>query len=184
MRLQKSFIIFLIALVFLNVTIIFATNSNNNNISNFFRIHVVANSDSIDDQLLKYQVAKKVDEYISLLTVNCNSKEESKNVIENNIQNILSICKSVITEQGYDYTVKAYIGRIEYDEKQKDDIYMSSGIYDSLKIVIGNGLGNNWWSLIYPTNIDSVITDKTNNSDVEYSIGIVEWLKELFDTNF
>ena len=56
MRYKKKFYIFLISLVLLNLTLVFATNNNKENLSNYFRIHVVANSDSIDDQILKYNI--------------------------------------------------------------------------------------------------------------------------------
>jgi len=181
MRYKKTFIIFLIALILLNVSIIFATNTNNNNISNFFRIHVVANSDSINDQLLKYEVAKELEEYIFKLTADSNSKQESKEIIETNIQNILNLCNDILIEQGYSYDIKAYIGRIEYDEKQKDNIHMSSGIYDSLKIVIGNGNGTNWWSLIYPT-LDYDYLENPEINHIEYKLYIVELFKKIFYT--
>ena len=181
MRCKKSFIIFFIALILLNLSIIFATNANNNNISNFFRIHVVANSDSIDDQLLKYKIAKQIDEYISCLTVSCESKQETKEKIESNIQKILSLCNSIIEEQGYNYNIKAYLGKIEYSEKQKDNIYMSSGIYDSLKIIIGNGNGNNWWSLIYPTTNSEFDINELKNDEPKYSLYIIEWIKALLN---
>ncbi len=180
MRLKKSFIIFIISLILLNITIVFATAKNNNNIASFFRIHVVANSDSIDDQLLKYQVSKEVEEYISELTLNCVSKEECKKIIEHNVQNILALANDILVQQGYNYDLKAYIGNLEYDEKQKDDIYMSSGIYDSLKIIIGNGNGNNWWSLIYPSSIDNFSEEDSTKCNIQYRFGIIDWFKELF----
>ena len=181
MRLKKSYILFLITLILLNISIVFSTTKNNYNTQNFFRIHVVANSDSIDDQLLKYNVAKEVETYITTLTKESSSKEESKQIIQKNIHSILNMCNAIIIEQGYTYNVKAYIGKLEYDEKQKDNIYMTSGIYDSLKIVIGNGNGTNWWSLIYPTSLNYEILDPSNSEQVEYKLHIVEWFKELFN---
>jgi hypothetical protein len=73
--------------------------------------------------------------------------------------------------------IKAYIGKISYDEKEKDNIYMSSGIYDSIKIVIGNGNGANWWSLIYPTSL--ALHESNYEQNVEYKSYIFEWFKEL-----
>lgn len=182
MKFKKTFIIFLITFILLNLTIIFATANNNKKISNFFRIHIVANSDSIDDQILKYNVAKQIEQYIYELTKNCANKQESKKTIEQNMQNILTLCNHIIQNNGYDYDLTAYIGKIQYDEKQKDGVTMSEGIYDSLKIVIGNGTGDNWWSLIYPTFVDSdnkKIAPTSN--DIECKFFIVEWFKELFD---
>jgi len=181
MRYKKTFVIFLISFILLNLTLVFATNINNNNYTNYFRIHIVANSDSIDDQLLKYTIAKQVDDYITKITKNCNSKEESKEVVANNIQSILKLCNNIIQEQNYNYIVKAHIGKIQYDEKQKDNTQMQAGTYDSLKIVIGSGNGQNWWSLIYPIAITNVDTEDAFNEDATFSFGIIEIITEWFN---
>ena len=181
MRFKKTFIIFIISIILLNLSIIFATNANNNNIDNFFRIHVVANSDSIDDQLLKYVVAKNVNEYIGTITSNSSSKQESKSIITSNMQNILNLCNNVITREGYAYNITGYVGKLEYDEKESDNIYMKRGIYDSVKIVIGDGLGQNWWSLIYPTNLNLELQqDSKDSNNIEYRFFIIDWVEALF----
>ena len=180
MRLKKTFIVFLISLIFLNISLIYATNINKNNSNNYFRIHIVANSDNIDDQILKYTIAKQVNEYVNTITANSTSKEESKKIIENNVQNILMICNNIIQEKNYSYDVKAYIGKMEYSTKYKDNIQMDPGIYDSLKIVIGNGNGENWWSLIYPTTFQDVTIEDAFDENTTYSLGLVKFFKELF----
>lgn len=181
MRYKKTFVIFLISFILLNLSLVFATNINNSNYNNYFRIHVVANSDSIDDQLLKYTIAKQVDEYITIITKSSNSKQKSKEIIQSNIHEILNICNNIITEQNYNYDVKAYIGKIQYDEKQKDNTQMQAGVYDSLKIVIGNGNGQNWWSLIYPTTLTNVDVQDSLNEETTFSLGIIEMFKMMFN---
>ena len=179
MRSKKILLyIFLIAFVLLNITIIYGNCTNKSNIQNYFRIHVVANSDSIDDQLLKYTVAKEVNNYIETLTKNTASKEESKQIIQDNIQNILKICNNIIKNENYNYSVKAYIGKIQYDEKKSYNFYMDGGIYDSLKIVIGHGNGQNWWSIIYPNNYLELIDDK--ETEPQFSFGIIDIFESIF----
>lgn len=178
MRYKKTLIMFLIALILLNLSIVLATNKNNNNINKFFRVHIVANSDSTDDQLLKYKIAKTLENYIYSLTESSYTKEESKKIIEANMKNIINICNNIISKEGYDYEIAAYIGKLKYGEKEKNNIYMEAGIYDSLKIIIGNGNGNNWWSLIYPSSIEYVPLEETSE-EVEYRIYIIDWFKEL-----
>ena len=178
MKLKLTFIVFLISIFILNLGLIYANNINKQN-SNFLRIHVVANSDSIDDQLLKYNIAKKVDRYINKITVNCNNKSESKQVIAKNIQNILNICNETIKENDLNYPVKAYIGKLSYEEKQKDSIHMNAGIYDSLKIIIGDGHGQNWWSLIYPSNLNISEEYDMFSQETKYSFRIIELFQKL-----
>lgn len=85
-----------------------------------------------------------------------------------------------------------------YDEKTKDGVQMAEGIYDSLKIVIGEGKGENWWSLIYPNTYDSVViydeqgnnknddthhlttSDIISSKNISIKFGIVEFFKNLF----
>ena len=179
MKFKVTFIIFLLSLFMLNLGLIYATNINVQN-SNFFRIHIVANSDSIDDQLLKYKVAKEVNAYITNITANCKTKLESKQIIEENIQYILKLCDKIIKENNTNYYVKAYIGKLAYDEKEKNEIYMQAGIYDSLKIVIGNGNGQNWWSLIYPSPLNDCEEYDIFSQDTKYTFGIIELFKKWF----
>jgi len=180
MRYKKTFYMFLISLILLNFSIIYATNINEYNLNNYFRVHIVANSDSIDDQLLKYTVAKEVNAYIGELTKNVTSKEESKKLIEENIQKILELCSNIIQKENYNYSVTAHIGKIKYSEKNKENIQMNEGVYDSLKIVIGNGSGENWWSLIYPTSLQTTTLEQAFDENTTYSFGIIEIIQNLF----
>lgn len=179
MRFKKTIIIFLISFLSLNFSLIYAINKNQEN-NKYFRIHVVANSDSIDDQLLKYTLSKYINEYITQLTNNCSTKQESKEVVENNIENILDLCHQTLKDNNSTYDITAYIGKQFYDEKQQNNIRMSSGIYDSLKIVIGNGQGQNWWSLIYPTTFYNINTIDNIDENVHYSFGVIELFKNMF----
>ena len=179
MKFKITFVFFIISIILLNVGLIYVTNINKQN-NSFFRIHIVANSDSIDDQLLKYKIAKKVTEYIDIITKDSKSKNESKHIIEQNIQNILNICKTTITENGENYSVSAHIGKMSYEDKQKEQVHMRAGIYDSLKIIIGNGNGENWWSLIYPSCLNSDNELDIMSQEVKYSFGIFELFKNLF----
>ena len=188
MRYKKTLYIFLISLILLNLTIIHATNNNNKNTSNYFRIHVVANSDSIDDQILKYNISKVVNEYVTSITENSSSKKQSKEIIESNIQNILNLCNNELKKQNSNYTLTAHIGKMYYETKIKNNITMDSGVYDSLKIIIGNGQGQNWWSLIYPTTFCENLNNKNlenneinENTEVTYSFKLLEIFQNIFE---
>lgn len=189
--------LFIVMFVLLNLIIIYNTYESKTRIDTYFRIHVLANSDSIQDQLLKYKVAENVNEYIKNITANVvTSKEEAKSVVEKNIQNVLEVCNKTIKDNGYNSNVYANIGKIYYDEKYKDEEYMTSGIYDSLQIVIGEGNGQNWWSLIFPYSYDGVVnkkdetkTDDTSHistydivssDDIEIKFGILDLISKIF----
>lgn len=174
-----SLFIFLLSFILLNVHLIFATNINENNSKNYFRIHVVANSDSIDDQILKLNVSKKVDEYICEITKDLETKEDYKKCVTTHIQDILVVANNVLKDNNINYKVKAYIGNMYYDEKAKDSFTMESGIYDSLKIVIGNGEGENWWSLIFPYTILEENEDNICLEDIKTESFLLNFFKNI-----
>lgn len=196
-KIDKNFtpkFLFIAAFVILNMYILYSTYVSNIRQEKYFRIHVVANSDSIEDQLLKYTIANKLDKYMTTLFENKNvNKETSKKIIEENVENILDICETEVANSSLNYNVYANIGNIYYDEKVKDDVHMEQGVYDSLEIVIGDGKGQNWWSLIYPNAYDSVAIYKENDDithlttsdvisseNISYKLGIIQFFKKLF----
>lgn len=176
--------------ILLNIFLVFSNISSKNNQNDYFRLHIVANSNSLDDQIIKLNVAKKVNEYLtslyetSYLTSVLNEKEDTKYVIKSNIDNILEIANNELKNQESNYACYANIGKIKYDEKKSEQINMNEGIYDSIQIVLGNGKGENFWSLIFPYSYNPNF-DGTNNSDyifndeIEVKSGILETIKKV-----
>ena len=146
--------IILISLLFIIYTIICAfsyVNAVSAQISsNVFRLHVIANSNSDEDQNLKYIVRDSVLNYTKELTNNVNSKEESIQIIQNNKDKFKEIALNTIKEQGYDYDVNIEIGNFEFPTKTYGDISLPCGSYDALKIEIGDAKGKNWWCVMFP----------------------------------
>jgi len=181
-RKKYVFILFISIFILFNLSLVIACNNTTNNIKNYFRIHVVANSDSIQDQMLKLQVAKDIDEYIQNITKDSYNNVEYIDSISNHIYEILDIAHKTILEQKENYEVYALVGNIKYDEKSKNNISMKAGIYNSLKIVIGDGNGENWWSLLFPHSIEGMEnTDDIYNTDITYSSGILTLFTNFFD---
>lgn len=115
-----------------------------------FRLHVIANSDSSEDQNLKYIVRDKVLEYINSISSNENSKENVISLAKQNIDEIQKIAENTIHENGYDYSVKLNIGNFAFPTKTYGDISFPAGYYDALKIEIGEAKGQNWWCVMFP----------------------------------
>lgn len=191
-----AFTLFLITFTLLNVFLLISCIKNNKNISNFFRIHVVGATDSVEDQKIKLEVAENVQKYITSISKDLEdkSKESIKNTIVQHINEILSIANNTIKDNNKNYTAIANIGNIYYDEKTYNGAKMDNGIYDSLQIVLDYGKGQNWWSLIYPYSYEcSVSTDLettyTNNistedilgsNDTQISFGLFELILNMF----
>ena len=115
-----------------------------------FRLHVIANSDSSEDQELKYIVRDKVLEYINKISKNTSSKKEVIEIVTANINEIQKISENAVADQGYDYQVKLNIGNFAFPTKTYGDISFPAGFYDALKIEIGEANGQNWWCVMFP----------------------------------
>lgn len=145
------FIIFLL-IIYILLCINSYVNAVSNNISSsVFRLHVIANSDSTEDQNLKYKVRDKILEYINtLIDVNSNSKEEVINIVNQNIAILKQVAQNTVYENGFNYNVNISIGNFYFPTKYYGDISLPAGYYDALRVEIGNAKGQNWWCVMFP----------------------------------
>ncbi len=143
----------LLALLFI-YTIICAfsyVNAVSTDIQNsVFRLHVIANSDSEEDQNLKYIVRDKVLEYMNSISSDASSKEEIISIVNDNLENFQKIAQDTVYENGYSYSVKVSVGNFAFPTKTYGDISLPAGFYDALKIEIGDAAGQNWWCVMFP----------------------------------
>ncbi len=115
-----------------------------------FRLHVIANSNSDEDQNLKYIVRDKVIEYMSSISQNASSKEEVIKIAKANLDKIQAIASQTIRENGYTYSVNVEVGNFSFPSKRYGDITLPPGYYDALRIKIGKAEGQNWWCVMFP----------------------------------
>lgn len=115
-----------------------------------FRLHVIANSNSDEDQNLKYIVRDKVIEYMSSISQNASSKEEVIKIAKANLNKIQAIAAQTIRENGYTYSVNVEVGNFSFPSKRYGDITLPPGYYDALRIKIGEAEGQNWWCVMFP----------------------------------
>ena len=114
------------------------------------RFHVVANSDSEEDQALKIKVKDAVVTYLSPLLSDSQSLEESISIAEQNYDSINDIARQVIVSEGYDYDVNCCIESTMFPVKCYGDVALPAGEYTALNIRIGNSAGKHWWCFLYP----------------------------------
>lgn len=115
-----------------------------------FRLHVIANSDSAEDQNLKYIVRDKFIEYMSSISQNASSKEDVIEIAKANLDKIQAIASQTIRENGYTYSVNVEVGNFSFPSKRYGDITLPPGYYDALRIKIGEAEGQNWWCVMFP----------------------------------
>ncbi len=151
-KLKKLIIALGIGLVF---TFIFGGQSEADTLqediaSKIIRFHVLANSDSEEDQALKLKVKETVVNYISEYLNKELTLEESKQIINEKMDDILNVASGVISEEGYDYNVSAEVTTCYFPIKQYGDVTLPAGNYEAFRIEIGGAEGKNWWCILYP----------------------------------
>lgn len=139
------------------------------------RFHVRANSDEEEDQKLKEKVKSNLVAYVSPLLKECDSKEESKLVLEEEMEELKEIALTTIHEEGYDYDVSIYFSEEEFPMKEYGDVLVPSGEYEALRVDIGEAAGQNWWCLIYPPlcfiDGSTVIVDEEGKEVLKEEVG-------------
>ena len=114
------------------------------------RLHVIANSDSTDDQALKLQVRDKVLDFTTNVLRRSADMEDAQKQLRTELSRIENIAQREIVAQGYDYPVTAQLTRAEFPLKEYDGFSLPAGEYTALRLVIGDGAGQNWWCVVYP----------------------------------
>lgn len=114
------------------------------------RLHILANSDSAEDQELKLKVRDAILEESNIFLDGDYSRLEAEQVIVKNIGDINEIAERVIAENGYNYSVSSQLVNMEFDVREYDRVTLPAGNYDALRITIGNAEGKNWWCVMYP----------------------------------
>lgn len=118
--------------------------------SKIIRFHVIANSDSKDDQALKLKVRDSVLEYMQPKLKKSKSIDESRKIIRKNNDEIIAIANRVIKENGYSYSVRSTLSNENFPIKTYGNITLPQGKYEAYRIIIGSGKGQNWWCVMFP----------------------------------
>ena len=114
------------------------------------RLHVIAHSDSAEDQALKLQVRDAVLDYATAVLQRSADMEEARAELQSELPRIESIARAAVKAEGYDYGVTASLGQSEFPLKEYDGFSLPAGEYTALRLVIGEGAGQNWWCVVFP----------------------------------
>lgn len=115
------------------------------------RLHVVANSDSEEDQSLKLRVRDAVVESLQQGMADVTDTEQAKAYLQENLPKIESLANQVLEDAGCTDTVQVSLMLEEFGTRVYDTFTLPAGIYESLRIVIGDGAGKNWWCVVFPS---------------------------------
>ncbi|MBV1818789.1 stage II sporulation protein R [Clostridium cochlearium] len=168
------------------------------------RFHVLANSDSEEDQKLKIKVKNSVLEYIYPKLSNSRNISESRKILMENTKDIKKVAENVILKNGYDYDLKLELTHDNFPVKTYGNITLPQGNYEAFRIIIGNGKGKNWWCVMFPPlcfvdvtkgeiayeetekimetylETDDIEEDLISNDKIKFEFKIVEIIKDIF----
>ncbi len=172
---KKYFIIFI--LLFLYVMLYSFSYANNvvSDLSNsLFRLHVIANSNSKEDQNLKYLVRDELISYMNTLCSNVSSKEQAIAIANEHLDDFQKVANEVISKNGFNYSAKVQIGNFAFPTKTYGDISLPAGYYDALKVELGKAEGKNWWCVMFPSlcfvDINNGIVPEESKEELQSSL--------------
>ncbi len=162
------------------------------------RFHVLANSDTNEDQNLKLKVRDAVINYLNPYLKDVEDKEESRRIIEDNQERVMEIAKEVIKNEGYNYDVTTEFGYENFPEKSYGNITLPQGNYEAFRVIIGKGEGHNWWCVMFPSlcfidvskgeveqkeskdKLDKAV-EEGKNEEVEIKFKFLEFIEKFLD---
>ena len=114
------------------------------------RLHIIANSDSREDQNLKLQVRDSILDFTTGVLAQTENQKAAQQRLSAALPEIQRLAAREIAAAGYDYTVEARLEPAEFPHKEYDGFALPAGEYSALRLVIGAGKGQNWWCVVYP----------------------------------
>ena len=204
LKIGRIFVILILLSLFILISAISYVDAVSNNIADsVFRLHVIANSNSKEDQELKLKVRDELLSYMNIISKDSTSKQEAMQIANEHKEEFTQIAEKVIKENGYNYTVNVQIGKADFPTKYYGDITLPAGTYDALKVQIGEAKGQNWWCVMFPplcfvdvtTGIvpeeskkemkeampeeEYSLISNTNNSEVNFKFKLIEFFENI-----
>ena len=142
---------------------------------NLVRFHVRANSDRKSDQMTKLKVRDAVLDQISPMMEKAETKEEAINILKIQKNRIKNTAQEILKREGIKQKVNVHFVREEFPEKTYGQYTFPKGIYDAVRIDLGNAEGHNWWCVMFPdlcvTKDDKARINNTARKKLEKLLG-------------
>ncbi len=174
---MKKFLIAIALIITVAVTVFIVNTKSADKVkayADYLRIHVRANSNSAEDQEVKYEVKDEVVKFITPYIKECVDKESAMNVMRNLLPEIEKVCDKALRERGYTYGARANIREEKFPTRVYGDLTLEEGVYDALIVELGTGTGDNWWCVIYPP-----LCFTSASADVEYRSVIMDIINKF-----
>lgn len=192
-KIEISVLIGLVMTILIGSITTFATDCSQIR-EDVLRLHILANSDTDEDQALKLKVRDRILSESSELFENPTTLEEAKSSVIDHIEKVRQTAQDEVYANGYDYQVNAEIVNMYFTTRQYETFTLPAGMYDAVRITIGEAKGHNWWCVLYPPlclpaaqpeeEIEQALTEEeadlvTRNPQYEVRFAVVEWFENL-----
>lgn len=143
------------------------------------RFRVIASSNEKEDQELKYQVTENIGKELFLTNFQSKDLNSAKNAIKEQIPLVEKIVEKTLSDNNAPNKYRINYGLNYFPEKEYKGIIYEEGEYESLVVTLGDGLGENFWCVLFPP-LCLLEADKTETEDVKYTSFIKEVIEKYF----
>ena len=160
------------------------------------RLHIIANSDSFEDQNLKLKVRDRILKDFGVEIANVHNMNDAEILARENLEKIKLSAQDEISRNGFDYKVNVELINMHFNTRVYTDVTLPAGNYDALRVTIGEAKGKNWWCVMFPPmcipaaeekrEISEVLNESeskivTNSGDYKIEFKIVEVFSQARD---
>ena len=143
------------------------------------RIRVIGNSNSEYDQEIKYKVKDIVEYDMYNLLKNTTDLEEARQLIKSNLDSVEDNIDKTLQKVKYELPFSINFGLNYFPKKEYKGIIYDEGYYESVVVTLGEGLGDNWWCVLFPP-LCMLEVEETNTTDVEYTTLVKDIIDKYF----
>lgn len=173
---KKGILIGILALAIAALCFAFAgTEEKKVDCDSYLRVHIRANSNSTEDQTVKYKVRDKVVELLTPVVAEAKDKQTAIALIRGKLDEVSAVADAVLRSNGFYYGARASLREEEFPTRVYDDVTLEAGVYDALILELGTGSGDNWWCVVYPP-----LCFTGGNANVVYKSKILEIIDNFF----
>ena len=160
-----KYILSFFGIVAIFCAVFFCTKKGNEVNDDYLRIHITANSNSDFDKNIKYKVKDAVVDFLIPMLGDVKDKESAEILLKDNLQKIEAVANDALCRFGVKYNAQVTLVEEKIPTRVYDDFSLQSGVYQSLKIDLGQAKGDNWWCVVFPA---VCFTSSKNLQNLEY----------------
>ena len=160
-----KYILSFFGIVAIFCAVFFCTKKGNEVNDDYLRIHITANSNSDFDKNIKYKVKDAVVDFLIPMLGDVKDKESAEILLKDNLQKIEAVANDALCRFGVKYNAQVTLVEEKIPTRVYDDFSLQSGVYQSLKIDLGQAKGANWWCVVFPA---VCFTSSKNPQNLEY----------------